>query len=377
MIQFYLMLIVAAVFFQPPTCVIGFLVRFLWHPPRLWERINLRSREELITIAAERRRTLDPKTYGLDADSAKWLGLISSASGEDEDWQNVMALVQDDGSIKRCLESIDHAENKVPFSCDLLSGFMRAVWARLPKLTDDERARLGKFWERTTWQGWPLLMAHPLDGKVMFERGHIYKPYWIFGSDEILTTLAWLYLGYEVTGQRRYLWAYRALKWSQALALLAASPDVQMWLGRVYAMSAHNVHSKALIYHMGYKLTGSRVFYRACAQAYKRHGHYNATVCLLAGGVIDAPWYRLIAWALISDAVDKGMEPCPMVAEYWSCAGLPVRENGSPYLEMPSRRGDDFVWERKPHKGRLLDDAYRARRGLDVWFETQLLRGLW
>lgn len=374
MLQFYALLLVDALVFQPLRCVFGLLMRFLWQPPDMEAAPPSPMGEaELRLRAAALYISLDRNKYGQDADSAKFLGMLAFATGRDDEWRRVMDLVQDDGSLKRSLAPEDHAENAAPFSPDLLSGFLLAVLGRLERLTVGERVRLAKVWERTTWQGWPLLLAHPLRGKQIFERGHLWTPWWVFGCEEILAALAWLRLGWRISGEGRYLWAYWAFMILQAPSLLIASADVQVWLGRVYALAAHNIHSKALIFYVGYKLTGSRRFKAALRQAYARHGAYNADICLLAGEAAGAADYKSRALALIADALAKGTRPCPEDRRYLSLIWPPEMVTRSARFMPPSARGADYVWERSPIKGSLLGDASRARLGLDVIFPAMLL----
>ena len=176
MFLFYLVLLLDTILLQPLRCLIGFVLRFCWRPPVMAPLPPARTLEELTAIAAERLKTLDRNTYGQGGDSAKFLGLLAYATRAQKDWENVMALVCENGGLKRNLKD-PYPDDSVPFSGDMLSGFILAVADRLPKLTETERVRLGKVWARATWEGFPLLIAHPAGGKKVFERGHIWRPW--------------------------------------------------------------------------------------------------------------------------------------------------------------------------------------------------------
>lgn len=373
MFLFYLVLLLDTILLQPLRCLIGFALRFCWHPPVSAPLPPARTLEELNAIAAERLKTLDRTIYGQGGDSAKFLGMLAYATGAQEDWENIMALVCEDGSLKRNLKT-PYPDDSVPFSGDMLSGFFLAVADRLPKLTDTERARLGKVWARTTWEGFPLLIAHPERGKKVFERGHIWRPWWVMGSEDILGALAWLYLGYKITGKMRYLIAYYAMTVLQAPSLALACPDAQIWMGKVYGIAAHNTHSGALIFYAGHSLTGNVFFRMALKQSYRRHGRYNADIAILAGQATKATGWKEKAMALISDAVDKGTYACPQDTKYLSLIWPPEFVMRAGVIVPPTHRGGDYIWERNPVKGDKLDDAYRAGKGLDIIFPLGALQ---
>ncbi len=371
MFLFYLVLIVDSILLQPFRCIIGFALRFCWHPPKGVKPGHSRDLSELTAIAQERLKTLSRVVYGQGGDSAKFMGMLYYATGELAEWLNIMKLVQPDGSLRRNLKD-PYPDDSVPFSGDMLSGFLLAVLRRLPDMTDDERERLTKVWERSTWEGFPLLIAHPVEGKKVFARGHVWRPWWIMGSEDILGALAWLYLGYKVTGKKRYLLAYYSMMVLQAPSLVLGCPDAQIWIGNVYGIAAHNTHSGALIFYVGHSLTGNLLFRMALKQSYRRHGWYNADISILAGSAIGAD-YLETALALVSDAVDKGKYPCPQDRKYLSLIWPPEWVMRSGKFELPSSRGGDYIWERNPIKGDVLSDEYRAEKGLDVIFPALVL----
>ena len=371
MMPFYLVLILDSFLLQPVRCVLGFIMRFLWHPPKVAAMSSPYILEELLAVAGDRLKTLDRTVYGQGGDSAKFLGMLYYATKSEVEWQNVMALVRDDGTIKR---SLAPETSTVPFSGDMLSGVLLAVFRRLSVLTEEERAKLSALWERTTWQGFPLLFTNAATGKKeVFARGHIWRPWWVFGSEDCLTALVWLYMGWKITGERRYRIAYYVFLALQGPGLALGCPDAQIWLGRMYGIATYNTHSKVLGFYAGWKLTGNIFFKLSLAQSLKRHGAYNADICILAGFVAGKPGWYATALELIGNAVVKGRHICPQDTRYLSLFWPPEMVNRAGSIFPPQYRGGDYIWERNPIKGDYLDDDYRARKSLDVIFPTLLL----
>ena len=375
--RLYLLLLFDSLVLQPCRCLLGLLLRFCWWPPKVAAVPPSRhTQNELTAIAHDRISTLDRTVYGQGGDSAKFLGMLSAATDDEADWQNVMALVQPDGTIKRNLRP-QYPDDAVPFSGDMLAGFLLAVVKRLPRLTPDERILLDTLWQRTTWQDFPLLFADAATGKkTVYGRGHLWRPWWIFGCEEVLTALAWLYCGWQITGETRYRWAYYAFLVLQFPSLLLGCPDGQFWLGRVYAIATYNTHSKALVFYAGWLMTGGYVFKVALAQSYKRHAAYNADIAILAGSVIDAPGWQDTALNLVAGAVGKGQYPCPQETKYLSVIWPPEMVMRAGTIPPPEFRGGDYIWERNPVKGNVLDDDYRAKKGLDIIFPALMLARL-
>ena len=370
----YILLVLDSLLLQPFRCFFGLLLRFCWHPPKVATLPPSRfTLKELVAWAHARIHSLDRTVYGQGGDSAKFLGMLATATGDDADWQNVMALVQPDGTIKRNLRA-QYPDESVPFSGDMLAGFLLAVVQRLPSLSLADRITLAKLWQRTTWYGFPLLFADAATGKkTVFGRGHVWRPWWVLGSEEVLTAIAWLYCGWKITGATRYRVACFAFIIMQFPSLLLGCPDGQLWLGRLYAIATYNTHSKVLVFYAGWLMTGGYHFMEALAQSYKRHAAYNADIAILAGSAVDAPGWRETALNLISCAVEKGRYPCPQDTKYLSIIWPPEMVMRSGIIPPPEFRGGDYIWERNPVKGNVLDDDYRAKKGLDVIFPALML----
>lgn len=371
--QFYVLLILDSLILQPIRIVLGFIMRFLWHPPRAQDVSADRSRAQVYARAQELIPTLNRNTYGQGGDSAKFLGMLYYATRKLEDWKNVMALVCDDGSLKRNLKD-PYPKDSVPFSSDMLSGFMLAVAAHLPVISDEDRKRLAKVWELTTWKGWPLLTSDPSYGKKPFNRGHVWRPWWVIGSEEVLSAMAWLRIGYDLTGKTRYLVGYWAFLVLQIPSLIFGCTDAQIWLGPFYYTAAHNTHSKALVFHTGWSLTGSMWFSFALNKSYRRHGSYCVDITLLGGDHADDDNYLEHAHALLCSTIKKGSHACPEDTRYISLGLPPEVVMRAPMLMAPEYRGADYVGERSAIKGQFLDDGYRQSMGLDTIFPAALLK---
>lgn len=383
MIWFYVMLIIDFIIFQPIRVVVGFTMRFLFKLPL----VVLPGRAvipitQLYALADRRYETLDRQKYGVeDMDSAKFLGMLAYAAPEGSEVakverSRVMDLCSPNGGLYRCLQR-PYPDDAVPFSNDMLSGFLLAVFRFLPSLTAVERESLRKVWNMVSFSGFPLLTANPAGKKKLFERGHIFAPWDILGSEGVLTALAWLFLGYKVTGERRYLVAYLTMKILNLPTLIFTCPDAQIWCGPVYAYSANNTHSKALIFYTGLKLTRSIFFRHALKVTWKRHGVYNADIALLGGEYFGKPGFKDRAVDLIASTADKGRIPCPQSKRYLSLTDIPPKfVVRSEFIVPPIQRGADYVNERSPVKGDLLDDTYREKRGLDVIFPLWILKKL-
>lgn len=372
MCRFILLLIFDALVLQPIRCVLGFIVQFLWHPPKSGSAGNLQDWSSLYEAANQLYNQLDRVKYGLDDDSAKFLGMLAFVRPETE-WSDFMRLVDTDGNLKRNLKDPYPADTP-DFSTDMLSGFMLGVYGNLTRMTEEERERLIKVWERASWSGFPMLISSANNGKKLFGRGHVYRFWWIFGCEEILMCLAWLALGYKLTGKIKYKIAYWLMQILLFPSLLLTCPDAQIFVGPVYWLSAHNTHSRALVDFVGAKLTDSHWFRSALQILYKHHGAYNADILLLYCAALDSFYFSDVerCRGLLSDVLRKGVEETPTSKRYLELDFPPKIVHFAPQFMLPSSRGNDYVWERSPLKGYVYSDQQRAVWGLDVIFPVLL-----
>lgn len=356
---------------QPIRCVIGFLMRFTWYPPEYQVEDNSLKLEELKTKADKLYNSLDRDKYGIDNDSAKFLGMLAFAK-PDKEFSNFMKLVDDSGNIKRCLK--EPYDDEIPdFSTDMLSGLILGVYGNLNNLSEEDREKLTKVWDKATWEGFPLLISSFNKGKALFKRGHVYRFWWVIGSEEILMALSWLYLGYKLTNSKKYLICYWFMMIMLLPSILFACPDAQVFIGRLYHLSAHNTHSRVLIDYVGYKLTKSIWFKRALSLAYKRHGKYNADVAVLVGDALANPLAKLEAINLVTNALNKGAYPSDISKKYYKLS-IPLKSaNEASTFQLPSYRGNDYVWERSPLYGYTYTAKQRKSRGLDIIFPVEIL----
>lgn len=370
--KLFLLLILDSIILQPLRLVLGFLLNFTWFPSKVQPPIQMNKLKpdfdwdiNLFRIAKQLYEHLDRKKYGLDNDSMKFLGMLSYATGNQEDWDKVISLVTDDGRIKRCHKE-PYPEDTASFSTDMASGFILAVLGRLDLLTEDERTKLTTLFERTIWKGFPFqITSANYEKEKLFSRSHIWRLWWLFGKEEVLTSMAWLALGYKITKQWKYVIAYYTFMLLQLPTLLFTTADAQIWIKRIYQVSAHNTHSRFLNFFVGKELTNSWVFKLALREAYKRHGKYNADLLVLVDKDSE------LAYNLICDALHKGVHDCPKTVTY-IVPFPPKIEKRAPRIMPPSCRGNDYVWERSTIKGNTLTYDYRQRMGLDVIFPALL-----
>lgn len=368
MIQFYILLILDAILLQPVRLVLGFIMRFLWHPPKQAERsIPTMSLDEINAIAESRAGALGDKYY-IGGDAAKFLGMMYHIHYITADM--FLRLFDEDGSVRRNLKDPYTAEEET-FSTDMAAGLMLGI--RSLKLKYDS---VSNMFERTTFKGFPMLFASSQRGKELFGRGHIYRPWWIHGSEDVLTGLAWLRLAYEHTRERRYniaSWVWFIL---HLPTILLACPDAQIWLGRVYGASWHNTHSKALVFFTGAALGGwfRWVFCRALNYVAARHAEYNLDIMLMSGVFSDDHYSDSEALDMLSDVANKGVEDCPNSTKYLSLFWPPEFVTNSREFQRVTHRGNDYVWERSPVKGWKYDEDGRREHCLDLLFPLRLYK---
>lgn len=381
MIRLFLVLMLEVFIFQPIRLVLGFLMRFTWHPPKVKNNFATISRKDLVKQISKKGTYLDTNKYKYGGDAAKFLGLYYFASKAELSWKNVINLVKDSGIIQRNLK--EPYTNKIDFSTDMLAGLLLAVSKRLPLLNKEEKTKLSKLWDRTTWEGFPMVFTNATTNKeTLFSRGHVWRPWWVLGSEEILTALVWFELGYKITNKTRYKVFYYLFRILLFPSTLITCPDAQFFIGKVYALSSYNTHSKTMVFRAGYDLTGSNVFKHALKVAYKRHGEYNADIALLAGSVVDKDKkYLEITNKNINACLNKGTRTTNEIKTYISLLFPPHKVKRLKYITDASYKGADYVWERNPIKPKLTNDNYRDSLSLDfivsalLYLEDIELRG--
>ena len=381
MVQLYLILIIDSFLLQPFRRVFGFIMRFMWTMPPIVAPAPLREPEEetlkhLHGLAVERLGTLGRTIHGQGENSAKFLGMLYAATGDEAEWQRTLALVRDDGTMHR---NLCPQEDDDPICADEAAGFVLAVWRRLPDMTVEERQKLGRLWHNTTFRGFPFLLPDGRRGKKLFSTGHFWRPWWLLGSEDSLSAMTWLLLGQQITGLRRYSVAYTLFTCLQCIGNTFACPDGQFWRGKYYGMTSFNTHSKVLIFFVGYQLAkhrlGKSFFFSSLKQAYQRHGEYNADIRILAGSVLGEA-YHTLALELLQSCANKGAKPCPTDKEYISLLWPPARVMRASCIWPPDCRGGDYVWERNPVKGCVYSETQRRARGLDLIFPVLIMEEL-
>ena len=401
MYKVILLIVLDAVILQPIRLILGFLARFTWIKPKV-DKYFINSNNyiktyynNLVKKIPELVNRLDKNKYGLDDDSAKFLGMLYAALYLDyrlennkfkEQRENFLRLVTEDGKLKRNLKE-PYPEDCPDFSTDMLSGFMLGVYASLQDSDKTEEGinKLAKVWDNCTFKKFPLLVDSYKRGKKLFGRGHVYRFWWVLGCEEILMALTWLMLGYKVTNQKRYLVCYKLLKWLELPSLLLTCPDAQIKLGNIIYLSAHNTHSRLLINFVGHELTGSYLFKRAIKVAYKRHGEYNADVRVIALNSLplkdllklskekNIKKWKINTCNLILNTLNKGLMESPKNMNYLVLSLPPKIKKYSKNIPTPTFRGNDYIWERNPLYGYVYDNKTRKKLCLDIIFPVCLL----
>lgn len=366
MIQFYILMFLDALLLQPFRVVLGFVMRFLWHPPKtdIYTGIDIKTIEELKVIAETRRPKLSGEYYS-GGDAAKFLGMMYHIGILQE--SVFLKLFTEDGQVRRNLKT-PYTEDEETFSTDMAAGLMLGITG-LPRGYE----QVCSMFERTTFKGCPMLFSSYLRGKELFGRGHIYRPWWIHGSEDVLTGLAWLRLAYYYTEERRYnvaSWFWFIL---HLPTILLACPDAQIWVGRVYGTSWHNTHSKAMVFFVG-ALTGgwmSWVFRRALRYVCERYEESNVDI-LIMRYIVSGGNYNSLILRLLTNVVDKGYFPCNKNTKYLSLFWPPSFVVNAGTIQDVTCRGNDYVWERSPIKGNECSEQYREVRCLDLIFPVYM-----
>lgn len=372
---FFVILFLDSLILQPFRCIIGFIFRFLWHPPSTeyfkslqgGDELNgLTSNEELKTIVLDRLNKLDINYYTTDDDSAKFLGLLYASTKKEEFWNYILKLFDSNTFLRKP----NGISNDIPdFSSDMLSGVLFAIFTRFSenKLTSDEIKTLCQTWNNITWSGIPLTIPHPLLGKRI-GRGMIWEPWTLWSSNDVLAALVWLFLGYKITSDKKYIIAYWIMFVLQFPSLLLASSDGQFFIKNIYGMSPHQSHSKNLLYIVGYKLTNSFIFKMAIEEKFKRMHETNLDMLVLYNKFVKklsiADEKRMNQ--LFMDMCIKGSEESPQNKKYLSIIWPPEIVMRSSIQLPPSKAGNKYVSERSTIKGSVMSNELRERYCLDL-----------
>lgn len=380
MVQFYILYFLYAVIVQPITIVLGFILRLLYHMPKMLRDAIPADIPSVNDMANLRMSTLDRNFLLTNGDCAKFLGMYAWATGRDEDWDNIMRLCDPDNKCFHRTPVVPDPENEVIFSGDMLSGVMGAIADRLltKGLTDNDKNILSTIWNYTSWKGWPMVFTHPTKGKDIFNRGCIWRPWRIFDTFDVLELLVWLYLGYKITSKKSYLIAYYFVYIISAPMLFISTHDGTFFIGRVYALSAHNSHSQMLNIITGYRLSESWIFKDVIRRIMKRRENISPDMLALYHAYvkpITAEQQKRFEELVYSTYI-KGTNP---ILEDWKVTYMSVDwpinfPKNSKYVLPPSYRGNDYSDERSIIKGRLMSEDERARWSLDVIFPVYIMQ---
>lgn len=355
MFQFSLLLLVSAVILQPIGLILSIIGRFTWHPPKLHESFNCITSLTPIFMRADCLASLDHKRLTENGDSAKFIGLYyaavyNKADYAEQAWSYVKALFDVENRTFR--RTATHPEYPT-FSGDMLSGMLLAIATRLRVLTVQEKEDLTAIWKRCSFEGWPMLIPHPIEGKS-FERGFIWTPWRIYSSGSLLTLLIWLKLGAKVTGKWYYTLFYWLAYILHAPMLWLGTGDGQVFIGNVYATAYHSTHSHAVVAYTGHKL-GVWVAKWQLYEMYKRWGEWNADVLAMWPDRTAEDQFRL--WQLITHTYNKpAYGAVPADKKYLSVIWPPEFVMRAKSFYPPSIVGADYTAERSPLKSGGVGD---------------------
>ena len=380
MVKFYLFYLVYAILIQPITIILGFILRWLWCPPKMKKEDLPENKISIEDMCKEREQTLDLNFLLDSGDCAKFLGMYSWASNKQDIWDLVMKLCDTKTNCFRRTPNIDDTDNDTIFSGDMLSGVMGAISDKYlsQSLTEEEKQILTNIWNHTSWDGWPMVFDHPTKGKDIFNRGCIWRPWRIFDTFDVIELLVWLCLGYKITSSKKYIVTYWYVLIFSFPMLMLSTHDASFWIGRVYALSAHNSHSQMLNVITGYRLSNAYIFKNLINRIMKRREDISPDMLALfhtyVKNIDDTQKEKL--YELIYSTYIKGTKTVSEddTAKFLSIDWPPsiaVRYK-RPY--PPSYRGNDYSDERAVNKGNLTSEEYRKQWSLDVVFPSLIYK---
>lgn len=292
---------------------------------------------------------------------------------------------------------VDNKEryNNVNFSGDMLSGFLYWVAA---ELTSDKlksaficmpleiKEKLIKWFNNTTFESKdpfgnskrlltfvnankspenPFVIEPQTD-----DRGYIFRIYGL--GPDLIRLLTWLYIGYQITEEKRYLILYKFLKIGYFPLYLANSVDYGIFFKRYMCISWYTIHSNFYAHMAHLLLTNSTTIKDKLQEIVNRH---PSNVC------INIAWYKYLSRNCIPAAkklviyysyflslmLDKGRDAATVVlSTYVDLKKRRTVEMSSRYL-LPTSLGNKYMWENNPLKVNLCDDQRRQKFKVDYY----------
>lgn len=384
MVAFYLEWALSVFLFQPVAVVVGFLLRFLYHPPKLDEEFAEYSKKPIFdyedpsiyTMYHKRLKSFDYKKLLSYGDCAKFLGMYYWATDSEQAWRDTMRLCDKEHRVLHRTPEVKDLYNETHFSTDMMSGFLGAVTHRILKrgLTGEEKETLTAIWNHTTWDGMPLVLDHVGKGKEL-NRNCVYEPWRVWDTQEEVRMLLWLKLGHLITGERRYIIAYWMYYVFLLPMMLLSVHDGTIWVGKYYFQSPHCSHSAMLNCTSVYRLTENWLFRHLMRQRYRRR-RYTSPDMLALWGTYFASYMTTtdlrLCYNLCFSTYMKGTKPVEMMYPWVDISEF-GKKYGTPYLVSPMKRGADYSDERSMVKSVPMDKETREKWSLDVIFPLGIL----
>ena len=380
MFQYCLLFLFTVIILQPVTIIVGFIGRFLWHPPKYhpeFTDINNSSGDYdkknicLEKMYTERNKQLNKNKLLTNGDCAKFLGMYYWATDDEYYWNQIMLLCDKEHKCFHRTPIVENPAEEVQFSTDMLSGFLGAIAYRMCTygLTDSERDILGTIWDYSSFEKWPMLLNHQTQGKT-FGRGFVWEPWRVWDTMKDIRHMLWLYLGYKITNKKRYLVAY----WLNYILLfpmfMISVHDCSVFIGRFFALATHGSHSGMICAAAGTMLTKSWLFKHIFKRHYNRRRYFSPDTLALYNRYIKelTSEEKDRMEALIYSTYQKGTKELIKDTKYLDFIWPPKFTTGGKYIYPTSYRGNDYTDERSLITGRLYTEEERMNWSVDVIF---------
>lgn len=320
-----------------------------------------------------------------DGDGVKWLGLLVGSGGGlfDKAWLHLMHYIDDNGIIGRHPVGHPERDNTVAFSGDMFAGLSLAVarYLRINMVGVHDKEKLIKLWEQVLWKGKPFQFADVRGSKRGADRGNLWP--WFSLGPEVLQVLVFLFIGYRLTKQKRYLVLYHIIRFLYYPLLAIGLGDYGIFVRNVYAVAWFVPHSKMCVCSAGYLLTKDPLFKKAARTIAERYNDFNADISAMYWDVFETRLMPImerqyLSW-MILDAYGKGRlayEPDMFPVKkkrYFSLRSFEFKEMSDRWLS-PGYRGQKYVWENNPLETTTGSDDRRKNWIYDLLVAYHFLR---
>lgn len=371
------LILLDAIVLQPIRCIVGFINRFLWYPVKYNTDRIIYPDYDLEKIKNDSLESYNWDSLLHSNDCCKFIGLFLSNKKSDDLLNYVRNLLDiDKMTIRRQIYDYDLT---VDFSTDMMPGLM-LILMHYPDLWTNKDTK--EILQKITFDKIPFDFPDGYGNKTL-KRGWFFNPFVIWASHNILTVLAWLSLCKYLTKDYRYTVLYYLLLICELPSILMACPIGNILLSKfkITGVAWHQIHSKMIVYCVGYYLTHNIIFKLAAKKIYKLHREFNPEIVGLYYKYIlqskidksSEDWYNSIHAVLACN--EKGsLDSSKMnTVEYFDIRKF---EKTNLLEEMHSclYRNEEYQWERNPQKKQtMLSSKYRKEHRLDVFNALSLL----